>query len=82
MIFGRKSEKEDGEEVVALKARIEELEKENRRLRSTLEFYAKEENWTQEHKFRDLDDATIFASAEPLMQTDVGEKARKALALK
>ena len=54
MIFG--SKKEDG----ASKEKIEKLEKQNRIMRSTLEFYADVKNWEEGHKYRDEDNATIF----------------------
>ena len=54
MIFG--SKKEDS----ASKEQIEKLEKQNRIMRSTLEFYADVKNWEEGHKYLDEDNATIL----------------------
>lgn len=54
MIFGGKGD------TAKLEARIKELEAENARFRAALEFYANSDNWTHGHKYKDLDDATIF----------------------
>ena len=63
-----------------LAKRVVQLEAENRSLRQALEFYADSSTWEAGHKFRDLDEATIFAddSVTPA-GVDSGTKARQAL---
>ncbi len=66
--------------VAELEARIKALEEENQRLRTALEFYADKDNWTGSHKYRDLDDATIFTEAGTnSIEVDQGAKAARAL---
>jgi hypothetical protein len=77
MIFGGKG---DSEKIGKLEARIEKLEAENKRLRDALGFYADPENWTQGHKYKDLDDATIFQDKDARgVDADHGGKAIQAL---
>lgn len=72
MFFGRSSN--------TLKARIKELEEENNRLREALKFYADPKNWSEGHKYRDADDATIFQdSGETSASVDMGAIALRAL---
>jgi hypothetical protein len=61
MIFGGKG---DSKKIGKLEARIQELEAENKQLREALGFYADPENWTQGHKYKDLDYATIFTDSD------------------
>ncbi len=70
MIFGGGS---DG-------GRTKELEAENKRLREALEFYANPKHWSEGHKFRDADDATIFEdTGETSASADMGAVALRAL---
>jgi hypothetical protein len=47
---------------------------------SKLGFYADPENWTQGHKYKDLDDATIFKDEDARgVDADHGVKAIQAL---
>ena len=63
-----------------LEARIEELEEENARLREALEFYANPKIWTEGHKYRDADEATIFEDADEIsVMKDMGATALRAL---
>jgi len=77
MIFGGKG---DSKKIGKLEARVQELEAENKRLREALGFYADPENWTQGHKYKDLDDATIFTDDDARgVDADHGVKATQAL---
>ncbi len=72
MFFGSRNSK--------LKARIQELEEENNRLREALRFYADPKNWNEGHKYRDADDATIFQDAGTTsVSVDMGATALRAL---
>lgn len=72
MIFGGSDSK--------LEARVNELEEENKKLREALEFYANPKHWTEGHKFRDADEATIFEDKDSSSATaDMGAVALKAL---
>ena len=63
-----------------LKAHIAKLERENKRLREALEFYADPQNWSEGHKYRDADDATIFQdSGTTSVSVDMGATALRAL---
>ena len=63
-----------------LQARVDELEEENARLREALEFYANPKNWTEGHKYRDADEATIFEDADEVSALkDMGATALRAL---
>jgi len=74
MIFGSKSDDN------ALKGQVEKLEKQNRIMRSALEFYADVKNWEEGHKYRDGDDATIFTDgSESGATVDKGSMAYRAL---
>ncbi len=74
MIFG--SKKDDG----SSKEQIEKLEKQNRIMRSALEFYADVKHWEEGHKYRDEDNATIFTDgSESGATVDKGSKAYRAL---
>lgn len=74
MIFGSKSDDN------ALKGQVEKLEKQNRIMRSALEFYADVKNWEEGHKYRDGDDATIFTDgSESGVTVDKGSMAYRAL---
>ena len=74
MIFG--SKKADG----SSKEQIEKLEKQNRIMRSALEFYADVKHWEEGHKYRDEDNATIFTDgSESGATVDKGSKAYRAL---
>ena len=74
MIFGGK--KDNGES----KGLIEKLEKQNRIMRSALEFYAEVKNWEEGHKYLDEDNATIFTDgSESGATVDKGSKAYRAL---
>jgi len=73
MIFGGGSDKK-------LEARVKELEEENQRLKEALEFYANPKVWSQGHKYRDADEATIFEDAgEISAMKDMGGVALRAL---
>ena len=73
MIFGGK--KDNG----GSKEQIEKLEKQNRIMRSALEFYAEVKNW-EGHKYLDEDNATIFTDGSETGATvDKGSKAYRAL---
>ncbi len=68
------------DKVAMLKARIEELEAENQRLREALEFYADADNWEKSHKYRDADDATVFVdNSVTVIMDDRGRHAQQAL---
>jgi len=70
MIFGGGSNSE----------RIKELEAENKRLREALEFYANPKHWSEGHKFRDADEATIFEdTSQTSVSADMGAIAVQAL---
>ena len=72
MFFGRSDSK--------LKARIKELEDENNRLREALQFYADPKSWSEGHKYRDADDATIFQdTGATSASVDMGKIALRAL---
>ena len=72
MIFGGGDEK--------LEQRIKELEAENQRLREALEFYADPKHWSEGHKYRDADEATIFEDKEQVSaMVDMGATALRAL---
>ena len=74
MIFGGKGD------TGKLEARIKELEAENARFRRALEFYADPDNWQHGHKYKDLDDATIFQDSDASgVDVDHGVKALEAL---
>ncbi len=74
MIFGGNKNEEE------LKQKIEQLEKQNRIMRSALEFYADTKNWEEGHKYRDEDNATIFTDgSESGATVDKGSKAYRAL---
>ncbi|MCG8378772.1 MAG: hypothetical protein MI865_04765 [Proteobacteria bacterium] len=74
MIFGGNKNEEE------LKQKIEQLEKQNRIMRSALEFYAETKNWEEGHKYRDEDNATIFTDgSESGATVDKGSKAYRAL---
>lgn len=75
MIFG----KSDDNRAKELEDRIAALEAENQKLRQALEFYANPKHWTEGHKFRDADQATIFQDKTPSVQMDMGATALKAL---
>lgn len=75
MIFGSKSD----DKVSELEARISKLEAENARFRKALEFYADPKLWTEGHKYRDADDATIFQDESTSADIDGGVIALKAL---
>ena len=63
-----------------LQARVDELEEENQRLRKALEFYANPKSWTEGHKYRDADEATIFEDADEVsVMKDMGATALRAL---
>ncbi len=66
-----------------LKDRIKELEEENRLLRDALGFYASDATWVDAAKYRDADDATVFAdtTTTPILE-DKGRQARKALKIR
>ena len=69
MIFGRK----DSGDTAA-------LEKQNKIMRDTLEFYAAKESWEGGHKYTDSDDATIFTDgSESAATVDKGSRAFMAL---
>lgn len=71
MIFGSKNSSEE---------RIKELEAENKRLREALEFYANPKHWSEGHKYRDADEATIYEDTSVTSATaDMGAIALKAL---
>ncbi len=73
MIFGGSSDSK-------LEARIKELEEENKRFREALEFYANPSHWTEGHKYRDADEATIFEDSDSTSASvDMGSTALKAL---
>ncbi len=73
MIFGSKSDSGQAD-------KIAKLEKENRILRSALEFYADVKHWEEGHKYRDEDNATIFTDgSESGATVDKGSKAYRAL---
>ncbi len=74
MIFGGDSKK-----VAELEGKIKQLEEENQRYREALEFYATSKNWSEGHKYRDQDDATVFQDSAPSAQVDSGIVAMKAL---
>ena len=77
MIFGKKGSNED---VEALTSKIDVLERQNEIMRSALEFYSEPENWTEGHKYRDADDATIFTDGtESAATVDKGSRAYRAL---
>lgn len=72
MIFGGKDTK--------LEARVKQLEEENKKLREALEFYANPKHWSEGHKYRDADDATIFEdTGVTSASADMGATALKAL---
>lgn len=72
MIFGGGDSK--------LEARIKELEAENQRYREALEFYADPKHWTEGHKYRDADEATIFEDSDSTSASvDMGATALRAL---
>ncbi len=72
MIFGGGDSK--------LEARIKELEEENKRYREALQFYADPKHWTEGHKFRDADEATIFEDTDSTSASvDMGATALRAL---
>lgn len=63
-----------------LQARINELEAENKRFREAPAFYADPENYKHGHKYKDLDDATIFKDEDAGgVDVDHGVKAMEAL---
>ncbi len=73
MIFGSKSDSGQAD-------KIAKLEKENRILRTALEFYADVKHWEEGHKYRDEDNATIFTDgSESGATVDKGSKAYRAL---
>ena len=75
MIFG-KSSGDSGE----LSEKLEQSEKQNKIMREALEFYANMETWSEGHKYRDPDDATIFTDgSESAATIDKGARAHKAL---
>lgn len=75
MIFGGGDSK--------LEARVKELEEENQRLREALEFYANPKNWSEGHKYRDQDEATIFEDKDQVSaMVDMGATALRALKAK
>lgn len=72
MIFGSKDS--------GLQEQVDKLEKQNRIMRSALEFYADVKNWEEGHKYRDEDNATIFTDgSESGATVDKGSKAYRAL---
>jgi hypothetical protein len=72
MIFGGSDSK--------LEERVKELEEENQRLREALEFYANPKHWSEGHKFRDADEATIFEDKDQVSAVvDMGSVALRAL---
>jgi len=72
MIFGGGDSK--------LADRVKELEEENARLREALEFYANPKHWSEGHKFRDADEATIFEDKDQVSaMVDMGSVALRAL---
>lgn len=72
MIFGGGDDK--------LQQRVKELEEENQKLREALEFYANPKHWSEGHKYRDADDATIFEDKDQIsIMADMGATALKAL---
>jgi hypothetical protein len=63
-----------------LEARVKELEEENQRLREALEFYADPKHWSEGHKYRDADEATIFEDKGQVSAVlDMGATALRAL---
>jgi len=63
-----------------LQARVKELEEENQRLKEALEFYANPKHWSEGHKFRDADEATIFEDTDQVSAVvDMGAVALRAL---
>ncbi len=63
-----------------LKDRISELEEENERLSKALSFYASNSTWSGAAKYRDADDATVFADTSTTrILEDNGRRARNAL---
>jgi len=75
MIFGGKS----GGDTAELEAKIKELEAENQRIREALQFYADPKHWTEGHKYRDMDEATIYQEEDTSCDVDRGAVALKAL---
>lgn len=74
MIFGMKSEDS------RLKEKMEKLEKENRKMRAALEFYADSKSWEAGYKYRDDDDGTIFNDGvESGATVDKGSRAFRVL---
>ena len=72
MIFGGGDDK--------LAQRVKELEEENQRLREALEFYADPKHWSEGHKYRDADEATIFEDKDQVSAVvDMGATALRAL---
>ena len=62
------------------KDRVKQLEEENQRLREALEFYANPKHWSEGHKFRDADEATIFEDKDQVSAVvDMGAVALRAL---
>ncbi len=75
MIFGGKNS-----EIEELQKQIAKLEKQNKTMKSALEFYADVKNWEEGHKYRDEDNATIFTDgSESGATVDKGSKAYRAL---
>jgi hypothetical protein len=76
MIFGKK----ESDDVGDLKARIAALEKQNNIMREALEFYSNPITWESGHKYRDVDNATIFTDgSESSATVDKGAHAYRAL---
>ncbi len=77
MIFGKKGDDQDSGDFKAL---AEKLQSDNKTLREALEFYADPANWEAGHKYRDVDDATIFTDGnETSVSVDKGTVAKRAL---
>lgn len=75
MIFGKKDS-----DTESLNERIKELERQNKIMRETLEFYSNPDTWSAGHKYRDADDATIFTDgSESAATIDKGNRAHRAL---
>ena len=66
-------------DVAELKEQVAKLTEENKRLRAALEFYANPKHWSEGHKYRDPDEATIYQEDESSVQLDKGMVAQKAL---
>ncbi len=91
MIFGKLFGKQDAAPAVdvgALKQQLSQLKGQNTKLIehnkmmiAALEFYADKKSWEEGHKYRDDDDATIFAdNSESAITADKGIVAQRALA--